>query len=131
MAIEMAGWRLQDVRRWDAPRGDAPPVILQEQCGLGLSAGEAELAGVMRQPPCRVIVPQRLQTLGNIGSVKPFDVVFRAISYGVQTIGRHELNGACTILADMGDQRKNIACGNLELRSPAREHLLVVRQEAP
>src|SRR5713101_7601720 len=104
----MAGWRFQDVRRRDAPGGNAPTIILQEQGGLGLSSGEAELPQVARQSPRRVIPPQRLQTLGNDGFVEPFDFVFRATAYGVQTIGRHELSGARAIPADVGDESKNI-----------------------
>src|SRR5260370_712765 len=97
----MAGWRFQDVRRRDAPGGNAPTIILQEQGGLGLGSGEAELTRVTRQPPCRVILPQRLQTLGNVGFVKPFDFVFRATAYDVQTVGRHELHGAPATIASI------------------------------
>src|SRR5260370_11749655 len=43
VAIEMAGWRFPDVRRRDAPGGDAPTIILQEQGGLWLGSGAAEL----------------------------------------------------------------------------------------
>ena len=116
IAAKMAGWRLENVRRWDAPGGNAPPIVLQEQGGLGLSSGKAELTHVTGQTPGRVILPQRLQTPGNVGFIKPFDFIFRSISYGVQTIGRHELNSTSAIFTDMGDQGKNIARRNLEFR---------------
>jgi hypothetical protein len=106
-------------------------IILQEQRGLGLGSGEAELTRVVRQSPCCVVLPQCLQTFGNVGFVNPFDFIFSATAQGVQAIGRHELNGAGTIFADMRDQGKNIARRNLERRGPARQHTLIVRQEAP
>src|SRR5882757_261279 len=102
MAVEMSRRRFQNMCRWYAAGRNAPALVLQEQCGFRLGAGETELPCITRQPPSGMIVAQYLKALRNIGFAEPFDLVFLCASYGVKAFGRHELNGSRTILPDMG-----------------------------
>src|SRR5712691_6295783 len=131
MAFELAGRRLQNMRGWQAAGRDAPTAVLQKQGGFRLGAGKAELAPVTRQPPRGVIRSQRLQPPGDIGLVKPFDLVFLAAAYGAQTLRRYELNGARAVFAHIGNEGKGAARGHVKPLGPTIEHELVVRQEAP
>jgi len=81
MAIEMAEGRFQDMGRGQAARGDAPAAILEQQSGLGLRPGQAELAGVARQAPCRMVFTQEPQPVSDLSFLKPIDPVGPAACY--------------------------------------------------
>src|SRR5262249_34976575 len=55
MAVELAGRRLQDMRGGQTSGRNAPAATLQQQSGLRLRSGEAELTGIVRQPPGSMI----------------------------------------------------------------------------
>src|SRR5262249_2931467 len=103
MAVELTGRRLENMRRGQAPAGNAAAIVLLKQGGLGLGAGKAELSGIARKPPRGVIFAQDLETLGDVGFVEPFDVVFLAAPYGVEALRRYKLDRACAIFADVGN----------------------------
>src|ERR1700693_6330808 len=118
------GW-FQNMGGRQAAGRNPPAVVLPKQGGFGLRAGQTELAGIARQPPSGVILAQYLETLGDLGLVKPFDFVFLSAWHGIEAFRDHELHGARAVLADMGDETKNVAGRYLEFRGPTREDLLV------
>ncbi len=89
---------------------------VEKQGRFRLSAGEAELAPIARQTPVGVIRAQRLQALGDVGFVEPFDLVALAAAHDAQAVGRHELDGARTVFTDVGDESEDVAGRHLELR---------------
>jgi hypothetical protein len=123
--------RLEDVRRRCRTPRVAPTTRpgVEVQCGLGLCAGEAELAG-RRQVPGRRIPSQRAKPLCYLGFGDPLDAAL-APREPLDLVGRHELGSARTVRADMPQQRERIAGGHLVAARPPVEHLLVVGQEAP
>ena len=60
VAVEGQARRFQDVGHGQPARRRAPSTDLSHQGGLWLGAGKAELAGVARRPPGRLIFPERL-----------------------------------------------------------------------
>jgi hypothetical protein len=131
MPVEgIAGW-FQNMRGRCTPGGNAPAIITQQQGGLGSRAGKAELAVVADAARGRGIVPQRAQPLTDIGVTQPNDIFFAHCLYRIESLRRHELDGPGAVLADMGEQPERVSGGDVEAAGPARQNLLVVRQQAP
>jgi hypothetical protein len=55
MTVEGFDRRFDDMRSRRSPGGDSPSAILAEEGCFGLRAGEAELAGIARKAPCRLV----------------------------------------------------------------------------
>jgi hypothetical protein len=73
VAVEVAGWRLENVSGWNAAGRHGPCAVLEEKSGFRLRPGKAELAGITRNAPRGVVLAQRPQALCNGGFIEPFD----------------------------------------------------------
>ncbi len=113
------------------PDGTPQRPLSPEKRGLGLGAREAELPGIARGPPGRVIVAQGPEPLGDASLVQPFDGGGPLADHGIEPVGADKLDRAGAVFADMGEQRERIAGRHLKALRPAGEHGFVVGQQVP
>ena len=71
---------------------------------LRLRAGEAELAAIIMQSPGRWILSQQAEPRRHLGLVQPSHPTLVEREQGVRPIRRHDLEGTCAILSDMGQK---------------------------
>src|SRR5579872_291062 len=131
VAHELAGWGLENMCRRNPARWNTPPAILQQKRGLGLRPGKAELARIAGSAPSRVVFSQGPQPLGYVRFAEPFDFRRYAADDGVEPLRAHELNRACAVFSNDGDEAESTPCRDMESPCPLVQYHLVVREQTP
>src|SRR5450432_4217334 len=124
--VEVSRRWFENVRGRRAAGRNAPSAVLQKQRGFRLRAGEAELAGVARVAPGRMVFPQGTKALCDVALRQPFDFRGLLSKDGVEAVGPHELDRARAILADARDKAAGVSGRDLKLLAPLIEDLFVV-----
>jgi hypothetical protein len=89
------------------------------------------LARITRQAPRGVIFAQRMQALGDIALIEPFNGVLLPALHGLQPFRGDELNRTGAILSNMRNQRKGVAGRDLKFLPPSLQYNFVVGKKAP
>src|SRR5258708_52074 len=131
VAVKLRQRGLEDMRGGDTACGDSPPSFLSKQGCFSLSSGQTELSRVASLAPGRRIRPQGAQARGNVRFFQPINFRGFSFEHSLQPFRTNPLNGACTVLADGGDQAKRISGRDMETAPPVLQNASVVRQQTP
>ena len=122
---------LEDVGGRDRPRRDPPPAAVEQERGLGLGAGQAELPGERPAQPRRRVLAQLAQALGDLVLGQPRHLA-GASEHALELVRRGEPHRPGAVLADRRRQQRERRGGrHVEVAPPSAKHLRRCRAAGP
>ena len=128
--VESGDRRLKDVGRGGGAGRHSPAPIPEEQCGLCLGSGEAELAGEGLAEPGSRIFPKFPKALRDVVFAEPYDTT-RASEDAVYLLRWRKPHRTSAVLADRSAEKGEGRRRHVEMPSPPGHDGVAVGKKPP